>query len=146
MKESLAGRVREIAFRRGEFSLVELMEEASVRDYAQKKKLLDVIKRLKVSGELVQLKKEFYQYRQAEKPLMKIERMWRAMRIKKQFSRRDILLLSGASREHLKKYFLCLEKQGHIARTSGKGYQNGLYRLANSETAPETAPRLPKRG
>ena len=96
---------------------------------------------------MVSVRPGFYKYAGRQKPLSLIEKMWRAIRIKEYFTRRDIVRLSGASNSHVHKYMMHLEAQGIIENVSGgRGYSEGIFGLINPDTVPLEHPVLPFKG
>jgi hypothetical protein len=67
--------------------------------------------------------------------------MWRAMRIKEYFTRRDIMKLSGASYAYVLNYFSFLSNKGFINHVSGKGFKKALYRLSDFDNVPLEHPK-----
>jgi len=68
--------------------------------------------------------------------------MWRAMKLKGSFTQKEIVKLTGASRSHVKNYFVQLKKQGLIEVESGQGYEKGVFRLKDPARAPLEHPNM----
>jgi hypothetical protein len=104
-----------------------------------------VVKCLKWKGEIVSIRRGFFKYQGKEKPLNKQAKIWRAIRIKEYFTRFDIVRLSEASDEYVKRYFTFLKRKGFIVHVSGRGAKGGLYRLLEPEKAPINHPVFNRR-
>ena len=139
MPEPLAQKVREAAAELGRFTAKDLVV---FLNYKGKSiiKIRKAIDYLKKWGHVVSLRPGFYLYQDKQKPLMKIEKMWRGILIKEYFTRQDILKLSGASFRYVERYFSFLKREGLITHVSGSGYKNGLYCLTDPDTAPLERP------
>jgi response regulator of citrate/malate metabolism len=68
--------------------------------------------------------------------------MWRAMRLKENFTQKEIVKITGASRIHARKYFIQLKKQGLIEVMTGQGYEKGVFRLKDPAGAPLEYPKM----
>jgi len=136
MGEKFTQRVRQLAIELGEFNINDLAHRVPVFTYRDKYRIAKVVQKLKSSGEILSIRPGYYHYQGKQKPFAKIARMWRAIRIKEYFTRRDIVKLSGASDAYVKRYFTFLKQKGFIEHISGRGYKNGLYRLTYPIEAP----------
>jgi hypothetical protein len=145
MSTSFTEKVRRTASRLGEFTIDELMSSLFVQNYEDKARIKRVVKCLKWKGEVISIRTGLFRYQRKEKPLNKQARMWRAIRIKEYFSRFDVVKLSGASDEYVKRYFTFLKRKGFIAHVSGRGSKNGLYRLIEPEKVPIEHPVFNRR-
>lgn len=143
MTKMITQRVRETAFRLGEFTLDDLMEALPVYTFEEIWKLRGAIRWLRKSGEFTLVQHGLYRYQARRERLTKVAKMWRAMRIKEYFTKRDIVKLSGASKSHVKKYFIILKRKNYIARVEGKGSKEGVYRLMDPDNAPLEHPKSP---
>ena len=145
MRESFLQKVRQAAIELGEFTINDLTIALPVCTYEDKEKARRSVKSLKRSGEAISLRPGLYRYIGKDKTLNKLARMWRAMRIKGYFTRQDIGRLSGASKTHVHKYFMYLERKGIIENSSGgRGYKGGVYCLIDQDNAPLEHPKIPK--
>ena len=145
MKESFLQRVRQSAINLGEFTINDLTIALPVCTYAEKEKARWSVKSLKRSGEVISVRPGLYRYIGKDKTLNKLARIWRAMRIKGYFTRQEIGRLSGASKTHVHKYFMYLERKGIIENSSGgRSYQVGIYCLIDPDNAPLEHPKMPK--
>jgi len=138
MRESFIQKTREAAAELGDFTISELVVFLKMKNKPKIRKAIDYL--LRVKGEVVSIRPRFYRYQGNQKPLNKVDKMWRAMRIKEYFSRQDILKLSGASYVYVKTYFAWLKREGFITHISGRGYKDALFRLTDPETAPLDRP------
>ena len=146
MAERFIDRIREAVKELGEFTINDLTVELHVCTYKEKDRIRRAVKCLKKYKEVVSIGPGFYRYQGQgkQKPLKKIVKMWRGMRIKEYFTRQDIVRLSGASKIHVKKYFIFLKREGFISPVSGRGYKEGLFRLSDPDNAPLEHP-IPKK-
>jgi len=95
---------------------------------------------LKRQGEVASIKRGHYRYQEKKKPLSQQAKIWRAIRIKEYFTRRDIVKLSGASDIYVRRYLNFLKGEGFVEHIAGWGYKNALYRLIDPATAPLEKP------
>jgi len=144
MSESFAQRVRKAANELGEFTIDELGKELNIQTYKDSEKLGWAVRDLRKNKEIVSVKKGLYKYQGKQGPLVKIARIWRAMRIKVYFTHQDVVRLSGASVSHARKYIKYLIGKGLVAYVSGQGYTGRLYRLVDPDNAPLEHPKLDK--
>ena len=142
MIESITQKVREQARKLDDFTIDELASALSIQTYEEKRKIRHAISWLKKKGEIIKLRRGLYSYQENQEPLSKVAKMWRAMRIKGYFSKRDIVRLTGASKVHVKKYFIVLKREGFIAHVSGEGYQEAVYCLVDPDNTPLDHPKL----
>jgi hypothetical protein len=145
MSKSFTQRVREAASKLEEFTIDELAAPLCVRTYKDRAKVRRVIKYLKRNNEIGPIRVGLFKYQGKDQPLSKQARIWRAIRIKEYFSRFDVVKLSGASDEYVKRYFTFLKRKGFIAHVSGRGSKNGLYRLIEPEKVPIEHPIFNRR-
>jgi len=136
MVENLTQKVRQAAIELDEFTSNDLTDLIPVFTYKDRDKIRKVIQELKKSGEIVLIREGLYRYEGKKRPLSKQARIWRAIIIKEYFIRRDIVKLSGASDDYVKRYLTFLKGRGFIEHISGQGYKDGLYRLTDPKTAP----------
>ena len=136
MAETFKAKVRQAAFELVHFSANDLASALNIHTEEDMRKLRTVIGGLKFKKELVSLRRGFYCYQEKQKPLGQIAKMWRAIRIKEYFTRRDIKRLSGASEGYVANYFKHLVRKGFIGHVSGRGFKERLYRLNNPGAAP----------
>jgi len=143
MTEICTQNVRQAAFDLGEFSVDDLVTTLDARTYKEVSQIKAIASRLRREKEIASITPGLYRYQEKEKPLTKIAKMWRAMRIKGHFTQQDIVKLSGASRSHVKQYVIFLKRAGFITYVSGRGYTEGLYRLIDPDNAPLGHPKSP---
>lgn len=136
MGENFTQKLRQSAIELGEFNINDLAHCIPVYTYKDKHRIIKLIQALKRNGEIVSIRRGFYCYQGKKRPLTKKARMWRAIRIKEYFTRRDVVKLSGAPDAYVRWYLSFLKRDGFIEHISGRGYRNGLYRLTNSTDAP----------
>ena len=147
MTEICTQNVRQAAFDLGEFSVDDLVTTLDARTYKEVSQIKGIASRLRREKEIASVTPGLYRYQEKQKPLTKIAKMWRAMKIKGHFTQQDIVKLSGASRSHVKKYVIFLKRAGFITpntNVSGRGYKGGLYRLMDPDNAPLEHPKSPK--
>lgn len=140
MRDGFTQKLRQSAIEIGEFNVNDLAQKIPVYTYRDKHKITRVISVLKKQGEIISIKKGYYRYQEKKRPLSKQARIWRAIRIKEYFTRRDIAKLSGASDVYLRRYLNFLKGEGFIEHITGWGYKNALYRLIDPTTAPLEKP------
>ena len=104
MSETFTQRVREAASKLRNFTIDDLAAPLCVRTYKDRARVRRVVKYLKRNNEIGSIRAGLFQYRRKDKPLSKQAKMWRAIRIKEYFSRFDVVKLSGASDEYVKRY------------------------------------------
>jgi Fic family protein len=143
MAETLPQKVRQAASKLGDFSFGDLASALNAHENDEKLRLREVVKNMKRTKEIIILRRGFYRYNFKQKPLTKIAKMWRAMRIKEYFTRRDIERLSGASNTYVRKYFIHLKKAGFIYRVSDNGHKADLFGLVEPDKAPLQHPVPP---
>lgn len=136
MKISFTENVRRTVSKLGEFTIDELATSLSVQAYGDKARVRRVVKCLKWKGEVISIRTGLFKYQGKEKSLNKQAKIWRAIRIKEYFTRFDVVKLSEASDEYVKRYFTFLKRKGFIDHVSGRGAKGGLYRLLEPEKAP----------
>lgn len=139
MEKSFTQKVREAVIALEQFSVKDL---AVFLKYKPKNrhKITTVISYLRQRGQVVSMGPGIYRYQGKQEPLTKVEKMWRAMRIKEYFSRNDIVKLSGASLYYAHKYFSILQQEGFITHVSGRGSQQRIYTITDPDTAPLDRP------
>lgn len=146
MTETLAQKVRNAASRFEEVTVDDICEALNVRTYIEKKRVKQAIKDLKKQDELISLQPGRYRYQIKQTDFVLLERMWRAIRIKGSFTKRDIKKLSEATYPYVDYYFRFLEKAGFIARISGgRGYRTVLFALIDPDKAPLDHPKIRRR-
>jgi hypothetical protein len=133
--------VREAVKELAEFSFDELIDKLHPTTFEGLRDIKRALSRFCREGEVAALGSDRYSY-VGKKKLTKLEKMWRAMRITGQFTRQDIVRLTGASGIHVKKYFIFLKRNGFIVPVSGRGYRGGIFKLADPDKAPLEHPRL----
>ena len=144
MAETYAQKVRQAATTLGEFTVDDLAASLTVQTYKERESLRCVLRDLKKSKEIILLTPGFFGYQGKQGRLTKVAKMWRAMRIKKYFTRQDIARLSGASETHVRRYIIFLCDKGFIVHVSGQGCKGELYRLADPDNAAYEHPKLEK--
>lgn len=136
MIENFTQKVRQAAIELGEFTGDDLADRVPAFTYKDKGRIRKAVQELRKSGEVISIKKALYRYGGKRRPLSKQARIWRAIKIKEYFTRRDIVQLSGASDVYVKRYFTFLKRKAFIEHISGRGYKGGLYCLTDSMKAP----------
>ena len=140
MIEAFTQKVRQAASELGEFTGDDLADRVPAFTYKDKGRIRKAVQELRKTGEVVSIKKALYRYEGKKRPLSKQARIWRAIKIKEYFARRDLVQLSGASDVYVKRYLTFLKGKGFIEHISGRGYREGFYRLADPTGAPLDAP------
>lgn len=136
MARTLREKARQAATELGDFTVDDLASVLNIHTEEDLRKIRVVVKDLKFKKEIVSLRRGFYRFQKKQKPLSKIAKMWRAMRIKEYFTRQDIKRLSGASEVYVINYFKYLLGKGFISHLSGSGFKERLYCLNDPEKAP----------
>ena len=144
MAETFSQKVREVAIELGEFTVDALASKLPIRVYRGIKNVRNVVQGFEKSGEIVLLRQGLYRYQGRQEPLSKVAKMWRAMRIKECFTRRDLMMLTETSIGHVKRYVFFLKCEGYIEHVSGQGHKKALYRLADPDNAPQKHPQMPR--
>lgn len=145
MKKSFAQKTRESARGLGEFTLQELSKNMNIQSYKDNERLRCRVKDLRKNQEIISIRRGLYRYQGKQGPLVKIARVWRAMRIKVYFTLQDVVRLSGASESHARKYIKYLMGKGFVEYVSGQGYGGKLYKLVDPDNAPLEHPKLDKK-
>ncbi len=140
MREGFTQRLRQSAIELGEFTVNDLAHKIPVYTYKDKHKITRVLSVLKKQGEIISIRTGHYRYQEKNQPLSQQAKIWRAIKIKEYFTRRDIVKLSGASDSYVRRYLNFLKKEGFIKHVSGWGYKDALYRLIDPATAPLEKP------
>jgi len=140
MRDGFTEKLRQSAIELGEFSINDLAHKIPVYTYKDKHKIIRVLGVLKRQGEVASIKRGHYRYQEKKKPLSQQAKIWRAIRIKEYFTRRDIVKLSGASDIYVRRYLNFLKGEGFVEHIAGWGYKNALYRLIDPATAPLEKP------
>jgi len=136
-----AQKVRQAAIELGEFTIDDLAERVGIYTYKDNERFVVTIRYFKKVKEIILLGSGLYSYQGRRGPLTKAAKMWRAMRIKEYFTRRDIMKLSGASYAYVLNYFSFLNNKGFINHVSGKGFKEALYRLSDFDNVPLEHPK-----
>ena len=147
MAKRFIDRIREAVKELGEFTVNDLTVELHVCTYDEKHKIARSVDYLKRCKEVISIRRGFYRHQGQgkQRPLTKMDKMWRAMRIKECFTCQDIVRLSGANKTYVHKYFMFLEGEGFIENTSGnRSYKEGLFCLSDPDNAPLEHP-IPKK-
>lgn len=145
-RNSLMGKIREAVKGLDSFDLAYLSDTLHAQTYKENLKIKAAVTGLKRIGEVETIRPGLWRYIGKKKDLLLISKMWRAMRIKERFTVRDIVRLSGASKTHVHKYFMFLEKKEIIVNSSGdRGYSSGTYYLVDPDQAPLDHPEMPFR-
>jgi hypothetical protein len=134
--------VRRAAQELGHFTVADLISRLPVKTYKEKDNVQSLIARLRQRGEVEIVRPGFYRYLGRQDSLLKVARMWRAMRIKECFTFRDVERLTGTSKGYVKSYAYFLKGEGLIEHVTGRGYGQALYRI--SEDAPLEPPKMQK--
>lgn len=140
MRDGFTQKVRQSAIELGEFNINDLDHRIPVYTYKDRHKIIRVLATLKKKGEIISIRTGHYRYQEKKKPLSQQAKIWRAVKIKEYFTRRDIVKLSGASDSYVRRYLNFLKGEGFIEHVSGWGYKNALYRLIDPATAPLEKP------
>ena len=140
MREGFTQRLRQSAIELGEFTVNDLAHKIPVYTYEDKHRITGVLSALKKQGEIISNRTGNYRYQEKKQPLSLQAKIWRAIKIKEYFTRRDIVKLSGASDSYVRRYLNFLKKEGFIKYISGWGYKDALYRLIDPATAPLEKP------
>jgi len=140
MHEGFTQKLRQSAIELGEFNVNDLAHSIPVYTYKDKHKITRVLSVLKKQGEIISIRMGHYRYQEKKQPLSQQAKIWRAVKIKEYFTRRDIVKLSGASDSYVRRYLNFLKREGFIEHISGWGYKNALYRLIDPTTAPLEKP------
>lgn len=127
--------IREAAARLGEFSLEDLREALELPTCGTYRVISSALKAFKQGGHLEKLGPKQYRYTD-KREFSKKGKMWRAMLIKPEFTRKDVARLAGCSLDYVNKYFAFLQRQGWVALILKEGHNDGLYRLVDPENAP----------
>lgn len=143
MAEAFAQKVRKIASEMGEFTVNDIVSRLPAKTYREKRSIKNVIGKFRKRGEAISLKPGLYCYRGSQTPLSKTAKMWRAIRIKGDFTRRDLTRLSGATEGHARKYIFFLKREGFISRVEIQRSKYRAYRLVDPEKAPLEHPKMP---
>ena len=136
MAETFSKKVRQAASKLGDFSCEDIALALNAYEKKEKLRIREVVKYLKRTKKIIILRRGFYRYNVKQKPLTKIAKIWRAMRIKEYFTHRDIERLAGASNTHVRKYFTYLKKAGFIYCVSDNGHKADLFGLVEPDKAP----------
>jgi len=126
----------------GEFTIDRLEEMVPVKTMKELGEARSTIKRFIREEEIIPDGPGRYRYQVVTRRFPKVARMWRAMRLKGSFTQKEIVKLTGASRIHVRKYFIQLKKQGLIEVVTGQGYEGGRYRLKDPDGAPLEYPKM----
>ena len=145
MAETFPQKVKQAASKLGDFSCEDIALALNAHEKKEKLRIREVIKYLKRTNRIAILKRGFYRYKINQKPLTKIAKIWRAIKIKEYFTRGDIERLSGASNTYVRKYFIYLKKAGFIYRVSDNGHKADLFGLVETDKAPLQHPILTSR-
>lgn len=145
MAETFTQRVRQVANKMSEFTVDDLALRCPASTYKEKREIRSVVQGFEKSGEIILLKPGLYSYRGRQTPLSKVAKMWRAIKIKGNFTQRDLARLSGASKGHAKRYIFFLKREGFISRVAMQDGRYALYCLADPENAPLEHPEMPRR-
>jgi len=145
MVDGLSEKVRDAAAQLGEFTIDEVATKIPITNYAEKRSVRAVLKNFENNGEVTKLRKDLYRYRGRRPTLSKTAKIWRAIWIKKSFTRRDLVKLSGASDAHVKSYVTFLKKNGFVQHVTGKGFNLGIYCLADMDASSFDHPQMPRR-
>jgi len=136
MKVSLTQRqIREAAARLGEFSLEDLREALDLPICGTYRAISDSLKAFRRWGHLKKVGPDLYRYVD-KRGFSKKGKMWRAMLIRSEFTRKDVARLAGCSLDYVNKYFACLQRQGWVTLVSKEGHKDGVYRLVDPDKAP----------
>ena len=138
----LTDRIRRIASDMERFTIRDLCKALRYKSRKKTASVTNSMRYLKRKGEVKAIRPGLYHYEAPIKPLTKTARMWRAIRIKEYFTKRDIVLLTEVSRHYANQYVKSLERDGHVSRVSGRGYAEAVYCLENPDKAPLDAPPL----
>ena len=139
MPEIPRAKIRSAAARLIEFTLDELMEVLHVSSRKGRHLVQKAIGDYGRSGLIEKTGTETLRYKGHTLGSLRMK-MWRAILIKGKFTQRDIVVLSGASRNYVRMFFAHLKKAGAIKHISGRGYEESLFRLIDPESAPLECP------
>ena len=141
--EKSVQRVREAAAGLRKFSESELWEKLDVRTFADGHQVKNALSWLKRTGEVIMLGIGIYEYRERKNPLPVFIRLWRAMCIRKVFTQSDLIFLTGASKDYVKKYCAFLKKKGFLWRgAKRRGHYGCLYHLLECAPSIDDAPNM----
>jgi hypothetical protein len=132
--------IHEAAARLGEFTLQDLRDALDLPTFGNYRTLSDALKALRRWGHLQKVGTNSYRYTD-KRGFSKKGRMWRAMLIKSQFTRKDVAKLAECSIDYVHKYFAFLLRKKWIILISKQGHNDGLYRLADPDAAPLEHPK-----
>lgn len=139
MRRSFAEEIRKAAVGMEQFTMKDMVAFFHDRD-ENRIKIKRAIDRLRRTGEVVSIKWGVYRYQERRKPFTKADKIWRAIWIKKIFTKSDICKLSGASYSYINRFVAALQHEGFIIHVSGYGYRNALYELSDPDNTPLNQP------
>ncbi|MEW6666224.1 MAG: hypothetical protein AB1512_13525 [Thermodesulfobacteriota bacterium] len=145
MSGKLSQRAREAAKDFGEFTVDDLILRLSAKTYREKKDIQSAISRFCKYGEVLLLRPGLYRY-EGKQALSLTQKIWRAMMIKGQFTKKDLVRLSGASFSRVNNYVGFLKRSGIVNRAAKLTGNTALYSLSDAERAPLNHPRMKKSG
>lgn len=125
MKETFAGRVREKAKFLARWTLADLGDALGLQEYAQKRKVEDVVGDMRRRGEVRRIARGQYEYLGRNTPSRKHEIMWRFLRSAKSFggaTEEELREAAEASAEYVSEWLQALMARGAVTK-SGKKYQ-----------------------
>ena len=153
MRETFAGRVRAAiekvtAGGRNEFSTDDLVVEANIKTFKEKKRLSDPLRYMVAKGELERVGRGRYRVPGADRqldPPKKSEAMWRILRAQKVVTVSDLMQLACVSKDYAKQWLSMLVGRQIARNEAGPGLV-GRYRLISDPgpTPPADAEKAAK--
>lgn len=139
MPDTSSQAVRSAALKLVEFTIDQLAEELKISTYKELQSVRRTIRTLRKTGAIERSGQDTFRYKGHIIGTLK-NKMWRAILVKERFTQEEIVMLSGASRIHVKKFFIMLRRNQIIRQVSGRGYSEGIHCLIDFESAPLECP------
>lgn len=136
----LTGRVREEARKMGEFNNSVMINALDIKTYKEARRVRKVIKALRKSGEIKNVREGLYQYvpgTRHGRPSEIAERIYRAMHVKGLFSATEVILLSEADNRYTYRVIRRLVGSGDLEEAGSRkniiGRKEALYRIKHKD-------------
>lgn len=116
-----------------EVSYRQIFKALGANTEAEKARVRSAVSEFVKRGEFVRTSPGLFRFQRVElgkreRPIL--EKIWRAMRIRNDFTIEEIILRTDASRAHIEKYLKSLLKEGLVARHGKKG-QHSRFRVTS---------------
>lgn len=118
MIKGLAQKIRSTAGSLGRFKAADLADAVGIKTFRERKIVRTYISDFEARGEIERVERGVYQYTGKKQKRTQLDIVWHLVRSHRNFGADEITRLSGASRQTVLEYLLCLVRLGYLKKIS----------------------------